>query len=76
MEKARERARRLARESIERGDPTGWFEALYAAAGGDEGAVPWADEVPNPHLVGWLERAGPRPPRSRALVVGCGLGDD
>ena len=76
METARERARRMARESIERGDPTGWFEALYAEAGGDEGAVPWADEVPNPHLVGWLERAGPRPPRSRALVVGCGLGDD
>lgn len=76
METARERARRLAGESVGRGDPTGWFEELYAEAGGDEGAVQWADMAPNPHLVGWLERTGPRAAASRALVVGCGLGDD
>lgn len=36
--------------------------------------MPWADLVPNPNLVSWWEQQ----PRAfdRALVVGCGLGDD
>ncbi|GAA4639751.1 methyltransferase domain-containing protein [Actinoallomurus vinaceus] len=64
-------ARRLAAESIAEGDPTGWFERLYAAAQRGEAIVPWADLEPNPLLRGWV-----RPGSGRALVVGCGLGDD
>ncbi len=75
-ETARARGQRLARESLARGDATGWFEALYAGARGDASAVQWADLEPNPHLVAWMERVGLRGEGQRALVVGCGLGDD
>jgi len=72
----RRRARHLATQFLGRGDPTGWFEPLYASAVGDPTAIPWADRRPNPHLVAWLDQ--PRTIREgrRALVVGCGLGDD
>ena len=69
----RTRARSLAQLSIEGGDPVGWFERLYAEAGRGEAIVPWADLAPNPHVVAWLEREAPAP--SRALDIGCGLGD-
>jgi SAM-dependent methyltransferase len=66
-------ARRLAAESIANGDATGWFETLYSAAEQGTATVPWADLEPNPHLVDALaDRSG----RGRAVVVGCGLGDD
>jgi len=66
-------ARRLAADSMSRGDVTGWFETLYAAAARGIAEVPWADFKPNPRLVATLDRpTGTR----RALVIGCGLGDD
>jgi SAM-dependent methyltransferase len=69
-------ARRLAHESLAKGDATGWFDALYDAAQGDANVVPWADMRPNPNLTAWLDgRAPPSPPQA-ALVIGCGLGDD
>jgi SAM-dependent methyltransferase len=70
---ARAYARRLAAASIADGDDTGWFETLYAAAERGEVTVPWADLKPNPHLVS--ELAGSTGD-GRALVIGCGLGDD
>lgn len=74
MTDAHDHALALARASQEAGDATGWLEALYAGAGEDASKVPWADGLPNPNLVSWLER---RPSHGgRALVVGCGLGDD
>lgn len=73
---ARARFKRLAAESLERGDPTGWFENLYSGAAGDTGAVPWAHLEPNPLLVEWLAANKPDAHGKRALVVGCGLGDD
>jgi len=69
----RTRARSLARDSIRRGDAVGWFERLYAEARRGDAVVPWADLVPNPFVVEWLEREAPRP--GRALDVGTGLGD-
>jgi SAM-dependent methyltransferase len=66
-------ARRLAADSIARGDPTGWFETLYAAAEQGTVAVPWVDYAPNPRVVSALTGM---PGGGRALVVGCGLGDD
>jgi SAM-dependent methyltransferase len=71
---SRARVRELAKEFIERGDPKGWFEALYVEAGGDESAIPWANLTPNPELVKWLD--GKNGEGRRALVIGCGLGDD
>ena len=49
------------------------FEEMYARAGEDLGAIPWAALAPHPELVAWLDRE----PRGRsALVIGAGLGDD
>jgi SAM-dependent methyltransferase len=69
-------ARELARRAIERGEPTAWFEELYAAADFDSERIPWADLEPNRHLVHWLDRNHVRGDGKPALVVGCGLGDD
>ena len=55
------------------GEPT--FEEIYARAGDDLGAVPWANLAPMPELAGWLDRQ-PAPDGQRALIVACGLGDD
>src|SRR5262249_60146057 len=73
IEAGARRARQLAAESIARGDPTGWFEPLYAAAEQGATTVPWADLAPYPGLVSTLAGV---PGRGSALVVGCGLGDD
>jgi SAM-dependent methyltransferase len=64
-----------AEEHMKKSDPLGWFESVYAGANGDELMVPWANLGPNPWLVEWLDRH-PFPDGKRALVVGCGLGDD
>lgn len=72
---SRPAARQLAREHIGRGDPLGWFEALYHGAKGDPSRIPWADLAPNPLFSQWLA-ANPLPEGTPALKVGCGLGDD
>jgi SAM-dependent methyltransferase len=53
------------------------FEEIYLRAGTDFGAIPWAALAPHPALVAWLDagRVAPAGP-TRALIVGCGLGDD
>jgi hypothetical protein len=40
----------LAQRFINQGDPTGWFEVLYAQAQGDERAIPWESGQPHPTL--------------------------
>lgn len=58
------------------GDYQPMFEGIYAQAGGDYATIPWASLAPHRSLVDWLHgRDRPRQ-GSRALVVGCGLGDD
>lgn len=73
---ARERAKHIAAEFIERGDALGWFDALYAEAAGDNEKIPWADLEPNRFFHEWAEKYGLKGKGSKALVVGCGLGDD
>jgi 2-polyprenyl-3-methyl-5-hydroxy-6-metoxy-1,4-benzoquinol methylase len=69
---SRARARELARRALERGDAAGWFEELYAEAR-SEADISWADLVPNPSLVEWLDAHAVT---GRGLKVGAGLGDD
>jgi len=38
--------------------------------------VPWANMTPNPELLSWLKAHAVDGTGQRALVVGCGLGDD
>lgn len=66
----------MAAEFTRRGDPTGWFEALYKEGEEGESVVPWADRQGNPHLAEFW-KAHPQKTEGRsALVIGCGLGDD
>lgn len=73
---ARERTKELAAEFIEKGDALGWFDALYAEAAGDNEKIPWADLEPNRFLRVFAEKNGLEGNGRRALVIGCGLGDD
>jgi SAM-dependent methyltransferase len=72
----RTRARQLAAEFNRVGDPTGWFEKLYKEAEAGASEVPWADLRPNSNLLNFWSSNPIDGPGKRALVVGCGLGDD
>lgn len=76
VEERRARARELAAEFAERGDAFGWFEAFYQEASGDNEQIPWADLEPNKFFEQWAEDVGLKGNGRKALVVGCGLGDD
>ncbi len=73
---ARNKVRELANQFIQQGNPTGWFETLYSQAKGDTSQIPWANLVVNPNLSQWLETNQILGGGKKALVVGCGLGDD
>lgn len=55
-----------------------FFEGIYEQANGDPARVPWADCRACPVVVEWLNTEAPLlvRPGCRAVVVGCGLGDD
>ena len=69
----RERYAALSAEAIASGDPTAWFDRLYSESALGTARIPWDRAAPHPLL-------DPPPPSpgtpARALVVGCGLGDD
>lgn len=73
---SRERVKELAHEFLERGDHKGWFDALYTEADGDTSHIPWADVEPTLFLVEWFEKSKINGEEKKALIVGCGLGDD
>ena len=69
-------ADRLSAAALAAGDPTGWFEQLYAEAAQGRAVIPWDRGEPHPSIVEWVE-GQPRPePGRRALVVGSGPGSD
>lgn len=69
-------ANRLSAAALGAGDPTGWFEQLYAQAAAGQAVVPWDRGEPNPLLVEWAVGRPPPGPHHQALVVGTGLGHD
>ena len=71
-----QQANLLAAKSLASGDPTGWFAQLYASAEAGEVAVPWDWGQPNPLLVEWAQAKDRAGKGNRALVVGCGLGEN
>jgi len=75
MENPKNATQRLAETYADRGDPNGWFEEFYAQADGDIHKVYWADLKPNPLLLAWIEERTV-PADTRAVTIGCGLGDD
>jgi SAM-dependent methyltransferase len=75
-EEAEEHARKLAAEAIAAGEPTSWFERLYAEAEAGTAVVPWDRRAPGTLLAQWLREQQDSGHGQSALVVGCGLGDD
>ncbi|MBD2513230.1 class I SAM-dependent methyltransferase [Nostoc muscorum FACHB-395] len=66
----------LVTEALQKSDPSAWFEVLYAKAKGDTAQIPWAKLAPHPYLQDWLTNHEPFASGQKALVIGCGLGDD
>ena len=72
----RTRARQLASEYADKGDPTGWFEVLYKEAEEGRSVIPWADRGASPGLLEFSAQHPLAAAGKTALVIGCGLGDD
>jgi len=68
--------RKMVKFYQDKNDPTGWFDRIYTDAEGDHRAVFWADLEPNPYLLVWLENSGIVHQGRKAIVIGCGVGDD
>ena len=73
---AREHIREIAAEFAERGDQLGWFDEVYRQAAGNTDTIPWADQEPNRFFKAWAEQKSLKGDGRKAMVVGCGLGDD
>lgn len=67
---------RLASASLAAGDPTGWFDRLYAAGARGDVPVPWRRRQPHRLLVQWASTRDLSGAGQRAIVVGCALGAD
>jgi SAM-dependent methyltransferase len=67
---------RLAAASLAAGDPTGWFDRLYAAGTAGRVPIPWSRSEPHPLLTEWAQRHHLAGQGKRAIVPGCGLGAD
>lgn len=63
-------------DAPESGSPTDWFDELYAAAGAGTAVVPWERGAPHPLLVEWLAHHPTEADGKRAIVAGCGRGND
>ena len=63
----------LSKEAAADDQPLRWFEELYSRAERNSMMIPWATLEANPIMLKWLES---RNSSGKALVVGCGLGDD
>ena len=58
------------------GDPTGWFDQLYAAAADGLVQLPWSRTDPHPLLAEWAHTRRLEGHGRRAVVIGCALGAD
>ena len=68
--------KKMVKSFQDRNDPTGWFDSIYTDAQGDPRAVFWADLEPCPYLLKWLDNSEVKHAKRKAIVVGCGVGDD
>lgn len=68
--------KKMVKSYQEKDDPTGWFDSIYQDAKGDHTKVFWADLEPSPYLVSWLKTNPNTSDTKKAIVIGCGVGDD
>jgi len=69
-------ARALAQKAWAENRPLAWFEELYQKAEQEGAPIPWGNLEPNPNLLALCESCQGISFGPRALIVGCGLGDD
>ncbi|EAZ88214.1 class I SAM-dependent methyltransferase [Crocosphaera chwakensis] len=74
LNELRQKVQNLALEYQKKEDFTGWFEVMYTDALGNPEEIPWAKMQPHPCLENWLKTKDIT--NKKALVIGCGLGDD
>jgi hypothetical protein len=79
LEELRQRVHQLALEAMQQGEPSAWFETMYAEAGNDATQIPWAKMNPHPILSAWLNSPkvsgeGKKAFLPRILFSGIGLG--
>ncbi len=68
--------RDLAAQRLAAGDPTAWFEDLYAEASEGRAVVPWDRNAPSQLVEAWIESRTSDGAGQSAVVVGCGYGRD
>lgn len=66
----------MVKEYQQKDDVTGWFENIYKVTNGNYKNIFWADLEPSPYLVKWLEKKLVTKESKKAIVIGCGVGDD
>lgn len=66
----------LIREYNESGDYANLFEQAYIQTNANDSAPPWVKHQAHPHLSAWADKSKLAGTGKRAIVVGCGLGDD
>ena len=64
------------RELASSGEPTAWFEELYAEAADGLATVPWDREAPSQLVQDWIASRPTDGQGRSAIVVGCGYGRD
>ncbi|ACB49493.1 unknown [Crocosphaera subtropica ATCC 51142] len=74
LNKLRQKVQDLALEYQKKDDFTGWFEKVYSDALEHPQEIPWAKMQPHTCLENWLKTKNIS--NKKALVIGCGLGDD
>ncbi|MGC9328585.1 MAG: class I SAM-dependent methyltransferase [Candidatus Hinthialibacter sp.] len=73
---AKEFTRSIAMNYLPQQDYLGWFEELYQQAGGDPNLIHWGALRVTPVYQEWLHRNNPQGQKKKAVIVGCGFGDD
>jgi Methyltransferase domain len=71
-----EEEERLLQRAAATGDPTGWFDELYAAGASGRVQVPWSRTEPHALLKTWASERQLDGTGLSAIVVGCALGAD
>jgi 2-polyprenyl-3-methyl-5-hydroxy-6-metoxy-1,4-benzoquinol methylase len=66
----------MVKQYQEENKPLDWFDTIYKIAHGDHTKVFWADLEPSPYLINWLEKNIIKKSSKKAIVIGCGVGDD
>jgi len=68
--------KQMVRDYQKNDDPTGWCNSIYVDAQGDYKGVFWADLEASPYLLQWCEQNPVEKNKKKAIVIGCGVGDD